>query len=123
MQYIILKMAPRRVLVPLQVGFASLKGKAPDKLSGTIHRKNKTKTEPLPRFGTSRILTASVNIPLLAAYEQARPTGYTPCELAAFVGNASHYASHLRCAHGAICAVSLTSKLVDSAWLDYVAFG
>ena len=37
-------LAPSRVLVLIQVGVASLKEQIPDKLSGTIHRKNKTKT-------------------------------------------------------------------------------
>ena len=67
---------------------------------------------------------ASVNIPQFAAYEQARPTGYTPCELQElkFLGAMRLCKSEI-CARGAICAVSLTSKLVDSALLDYVASG
>ena len=39
---------------PPQVGVASLKGKAPDKLSGAIHRKNETKTEKV-RFSLSMV--------------------------------------------------------------------
>ena len=31
------------------------KKKAPDKLSGTIHRKNKTKTKPLSRFDGNQL--------------------------------------------------------------------
>ena len=38
--------APRRALVPLQVGVDTQK-KKPDKLSGIIRRKNKTKVKPL----------------------------------------------------------------------------
>ena len=57
-------LAPRRVLVPLQVGVASLKGKAPDKQSGTILIKKQNESRTI---SPSRILTRGVNISALSA--------------------------------------------------------
>ena len=47
---------------------------------------------------------ASVNIPRLTAYEQARPTGYTPCKQRLFRG-------------GTLCFASLCDALAEQSAL------
>jgi hypothetical protein len=66
---------------------------------------------------------ASVNVPRLAAYDQARPTGYTPCSLHRLHGGTTCFASLGDALAEQSALVSLMSKLIDSSSLDYVASG
>ena len=55
-------LSPRRVLVLIQVGVASLKEKAPTSCRGQFIEKNKTKTNPLSRFDVDHLQRKSNHI-------------------------------------------------------------
>ena len=125
-------LAPWRVLVLIQVVVASLKWKAPDKLSGTNHRKNKTKTNPLSRFDSDHLgfwRRASI-IPHSAPDKRACRYSSGKCDsrtdrLYSFASSPCsrrHFVLRIasRCARGAICAC-LARASTDSLTLDYIS--